>query len=182
MRSSSRLDAKKKPYIPQTLPLGGVGWKSLIGRASRATHRASARERGKGSRHHCLYERLKVRVLKLTRSQYAVPMLDVLFARPILRSSDFESRPGLPSKQMIMTMISKLKQDQILKVVRAGSGRRAQVLALAELINLCEARTQSRGAMNCGRSNHRPIPCYGLGSTQRRRANCTLRSWDCFDV
>jgi hypothetical protein len=88
-----------------------------------------------------LYERLKVRVLELTRSQYAVPMLDVLFARPILRSSDFESQPGMPSKQMIMSMVGKLKQDSILKVVREGSGRRAQVLALTELINLCEGRT-----------------------------------------
>ena len=88
-----------------------------------------------------LYERLKVRVLELTRSQYAVPMLDVLFARPILRSSDFESQPGMPSKQMIMSMVGKLKQDNILKVVREGSGRRPQVLALTELINLCEGQT-----------------------------------------
>jgi hypothetical protein len=41
---------------------------------------------------------------------------------------------------MIMSMIGKLKQDGILKTVREGSGRRAQVLALAELINLCEGR------------------------------------------
>lgn len=87
-----------------------------------------------------LYERLKVRVLELTHSQYAVPMLDVLFARPILRSSDFESQPGMPSKQMIMNMVGKLKQDNIFKVVREGSGRRAQILALADLINLCEGR------------------------------------------
>jgi hypothetical protein len=46
----------------------------------------------------------------------------------------------MPSKQMIMSMVSKLKQDNILKVVREGSGRRAQVLALAELIDLCEGR------------------------------------------
>lgn len=87
-----------------------------------------------------LYERLKVRVLELTDSQYAVRMLDILFARPILRSSDFEVQPGMPSKQMIMNMIGKLKQDGILKTVREGSGRRAQVLALAELINFCEGR------------------------------------------
>ena len=87
-----------------------------------------------------LYERLKVRVIELTHSQYAVPMLDVLFKRPVLRSSEFETQPGMPSKQMIMSMIGKLKQDNILKTVREGSGRRAQVLALAELINLCEGR------------------------------------------
>jgi hypothetical protein len=41
---------------------------------------------------------------------------------------------------MIMNMLGKLKQEGMLKVVREGAGRRAQVLALAELINLCEGR------------------------------------------
>lgn len=87
-----------------------------------------------------LYERLKLRVIELTHSQFAVPMLDVLFTRPILRSSEFDDIKTMPSKPMIMSMLGKLKQDGILKVVREGSGRRAQVLALAELINLCEGK------------------------------------------
>jgi hypothetical protein len=33
-----------------------------------------------------------------------------------------------------------LREANILKVVREGSGRRAQVLALAELINLAEGK------------------------------------------
>jgi hypothetical protein len=41
---------------------------------------------------------------------------------------------------MIMNMLTKLKNDGILKTVSAGSGRRAQVLALTELINLCEGK------------------------------------------
>lgn len=87
-----------------------------------------------------LYEHLKERVLELTRSKYAVPMLDLLFERPVLRSTDLDGHKGMPSKPMIMNMLGKLKQEGILKVVREGSGRRAQVLALAELINLCEGR------------------------------------------
>jgi Fic family protein len=87
-----------------------------------------------------LYERLKLRVIELTHSQFAVPMLDVLFMRPILRSSEFDGIKGMPSKPMIMNMLGKLKQDGILKVIREGGGRRAQVLAFAELINLCEGK------------------------------------------
>ncbi len=34
-----------------------------------------------------------------------------------------------------------LREEKILKVVREGSGRRAQVLALAQLIDLAEGRT-----------------------------------------
>jgi len=39
---------------------------------------------------------------------------------------------------MIMNMLGRLKKAEILKVVREGSGRRPQILALAELINVCE--------------------------------------------
>jgi Fic family protein len=87
-----------------------------------------------------LYERLTSKVLELTHSQFAVPLLDALFVRPVLRSSELGSIQGLPSKPMIMNMLGKLKQEGMLKVVREGAGRRAQVLALAELINLCEGR------------------------------------------
>lgn len=39
---------------------------------------------------------------------------------------------------MVMTLLKTLCTAGILKVVRAASGRWPQVLALAELINLCE--------------------------------------------
>jgi Fic family protein len=86
-----------------------------------------------------LYERLKARVIDLTRSKYAVPLLDILFARPIFQSSELEEQKGMPSKPMIMNMLGKLKEEGILKTVRKGSGRRAQILALHELIRLCES-------------------------------------------
>src|SRR5258706_7211658 len=87
-----------------------------------------------------LYARLNARVLELTHSQCAVPLVDVLFIRPVIRSSEIRKHRGMPSTPMVMNMIGKLKDDGILTVVRAGSGRRAQVLALKDLINLCEGR------------------------------------------
>jgi hypothetical protein len=44
----------------------------------------------------------------------------------------------MPSKPMIMNMLGRLKSAGILKIVREGSGRRPQILALLELINICE--------------------------------------------
>jgi Fic family protein len=87
-----------------------------------------------------LYERLKGRVIELTHSQFAVPLLDHLFVQPIIRSSDLSGAPGMPSKPMIMALLTKLKQDGILQTITEGRGRRAQVLAIGELINLCEGR------------------------------------------
>jgi len=85
-----------------------------------------------------LYNRLKSRIIDLTHSQYAVPLLDCLFDQPVFTSSLFDEKLGMPSKPMVMNMLSRLKNAGILKVVREGSGRRPQILALAELINVCE--------------------------------------------
>jgi len=85
-----------------------------------------------------LYSHLKGRIIDLTHSQYAVPLLDCLFEQPVFTSSLLDDRSGMPGKPMIMNMLGRLKKAGVLKVVREGSGRRPQILALAELINVCE--------------------------------------------
>ncbi|MBI4296785.1 MAG: Fic family protein [Chloroflexi bacterium] len=87
-----------------------------------------------------LYDQLKVRVIDLTHSQFAVPVLDQMFKYPIFPGNIFSRLPGMPTRAAILTIINKLKGGGILKVVRYGSGRRPQILALAELINLCEGK------------------------------------------
>jgi cell filamentation protein, protein adenylyltransferase len=87
-----------------------------------------------------LYERLKKQIIGLTRSQYAVPLLDRLFVHPIFRSSDLTSRKDMPSTPMVMNMLRSLKDAGVLKVVREGGGSRPQILAFPELLNLCEGR------------------------------------------
>jgi Fic family protein len=87
-----------------------------------------------------LYVRLKNRVIELTHSKFAVPMLDILFLRPVIGSSEFAHYESMPSKPMIGSMLSELKKDGILKTIRPASGRRAEILAFAELINLAEGK------------------------------------------
>lgn len=91
-----------------------------------------------------LYEKMKARVIALTHSQYAVPLLDALFEHPLFKSSSLDGRPGMPSKPMILSMLRRLTQDGILKVLRPGAGRRAQVLVFSELLELCESGTSIR--------------------------------------
>ena len=69
-----------------------------------------------------------------------MPLLDLLFEQPIFRSSTLEGRPGMPSKPMIMNLLGRLKQEGILNTVREGRGRRARILALPDLVNLCEGK------------------------------------------
>ncbi len=86
-----------------------------------------------------LYASLKQRVLELTHSQYAVPLLDNIFCKPIFQSRHIDLGPNAPSYVTISNLLRSLKQADILQTVREGSGRRAQVLMLGELVALCEA-------------------------------------------
>jgi len=85
-----------------------------------------------------LYGRMKAKIIDLTHSQYAVPLLDFMFDQPVFKSSQLDNHPAMPSESMVAHMLSRLKTAGILKVVRTGSGRRPQILAFIELINLCE--------------------------------------------
>lgn len=87
-----------------------------------------------------LYERLKARIIELTRSRYAVPLLDKLFAQPIFSSNDLFQDPRMPTKPVVTQLLQRLTDAGILKQLREARGRRAQMLALAELVNLCEGK------------------------------------------
>jgi Fic family protein len=86
-----------------------------------------------------LYEVMKGRIMDLTRSQYSLKVLDALFDRPIFEASDFVARSGVPKKS-VQQFLKVLKDAEILKVLRDGSGRKPAILAFAELLNCAEGR------------------------------------------
>ncbi len=88
-----------------------------------------------------LYEDLKLRIITLTHSQFAVPLLDAIFTQPIFQASQIQKSPGMSGKPMLMTLLRKLREGGVLTSVREGSGRRAQILALQELIDLTESQS-----------------------------------------
>jgi Fic family protein len=87
-----------------------------------------------------LYNDLKDQVREITHSQYAVPLLDQIFQRPVFQSSHVVGKKGLPSKPMVMILLTKLRDAGILKTLREGSGSRAQILVLPQLLNITEGR------------------------------------------
>ncbi|MDB6055206.1 MAG: putative Filamentation induced by cAMP protein Fic [Verrucomicrobiales bacterium] len=138
---SAFFDARRDEYITLLRALGAPGSWTRWSRFFLEGITVQAEENTKKARAiQDLYERLKKQVLDLTHSQYAVPLLDFMFERPIFRSSDISHLEHMPSTPMIATLLGKLKRNGILHTVREGAGSRAQVLALAELINLCEGK------------------------------------------
>jgi Fic family protein len=138
---SNYLEAHRDEYLARFRELGQPGtWDRWIGFFLRALVE-QAEANAKTARAIIeLYERMKTQIIDLTHSQYAVPLLDRLFTQPIFQSTHLAEQKGMPSKPMVMQMLGRLRGAGILKVLREGSGRRAQVLALAELVNLCEGK------------------------------------------
>jgi len=88
-----------------------------------------------------LYQAKKVQVLELTRSPWAIVVLDHLFQHPVLSASALPFKRNGPSRQVAAVLIAKFKEAKILKTVHPSRGRRAEVLAFPALLHLCEGRT-----------------------------------------
>lgn len=86
-----------------------------------------------------LYEEMKRRVPEMTRSQYAIRALDWVFERPIFRTSDFVASAGIPAPTA-RRFLGVLQRGGVLRVLAAGSGRRAAVLAFPALLNIADGR------------------------------------------
>lgn len=138
---SQYFDRNRAEYIARLRALNGPeswsAWTVFFLRALAAQAEANA---DKARRMLALYERLKAQTIQLTRSQYAVPLLDRVFAQPVFASNDLFRDPKMPSKPAVTQLLQRLRDAGILKQLREARGRRAQVLALAELVNLCEGR------------------------------------------
>jgi Fic family protein len=139
---SAYLERERETYIRHLRHLNKTAesWQPWISFFLKATMEQARENALKTQQIIDLYKNLKGQVLALTHSQYAIPLLDLMFSRPIFNINQLYESGQLPSKQMITTLLNRLKEAKILKVTRVASGRQGQVFALASLVNLCEGR------------------------------------------
>lgn len=138
---SSYIENHRDEYVQRLRALGreSDSWNNWILFFLKAVESQARENAGKARAIMDLYENMKVEVLHLTHSQYAVPLLDRIFQQPIFRSNEFSFEGHhTPSRQAVSQLLRTLRTHGILHVIREGRGRRAQILAFAQLINLCE--------------------------------------------
>lgn len=86
-----------------------------------------------------LYRVRKDWIAEVTHSQYAVRALDWMFERPIFKSSDFVESADIP-RPTATRILRVVRDNGLLRELRAASGRRSAVFAFSELLNLAEGR------------------------------------------
>lgn len=84
-----------------------------------------------------LYNDMKRRIVEVTRSQFAIAVLDAIFDRPVFPSNEFAGHLDL-NKVTATTMLKQLRADGILVPIREPSGRRPAILAFRSLLNIAE--------------------------------------------
>lgn len=90
-----------------------------------------------------LYEEMKHAIQKVTHSQYTVHVLDVIFSKPIFRTSDVAmqlNREFGVHEKTTPGLLRLMKDAGILRELQPGSGRKSATLCFPRLINLAEGR------------------------------------------
>jgi Fic family protein len=140
---SEYLEERRDEYISLLRDIGRAddAWSRWIEFFLKALDEQARRNAAKAVSSMALYEKLKTRVIELTHSQFAIPLLDAMFERPIFHATHLKFTAGItPSRMSISQWMRALVNAGILEVVREGKGSRPQLLALTELINLCEGK------------------------------------------
>ncbi len=86
-----------------------------------------------------LYNQMKEKIAKLTRSQYSIQILDFLFDKPIFTPSDAIKKTKIP-KPSFMPILKQFQEAGILSVLREARGRSPAILAFGNLVNIVEGK------------------------------------------
>jgi Fic family protein len=87
-----------------------------------------------------LYQHRKEWFVDLTRSQYAIRALDWFFSKPIFKVPDFVATSGIP-EPTAKRLVRMARDNDMLKNLTTGKGRRPGVVVFSELLNIAEGRT-----------------------------------------
>lgn len=139
---SSWIEENREAYVSLLRGLGKIenSWNRWIDFFLQGID-AQARRNAKKSRAIIdLYERMKQKVIEITHSQFAVPLLDQMFERPLFQSTHLNFQGMSISRPSVTSLLNSLRQAGILDVMRQGAGRRATVYVFPELLNLCEGK------------------------------------------
>lgn len=89
-----------------------------------------------------LYDNMKDRVPRATRSRYAIRAIDWIFEHPIFRSSHFAAKAGIPERTA-QRILDALCEERILEQIRIGAGRRAAIFRFSDLLDVAEGGSAS---------------------------------------
>ena len=110
---SAWLEARRDSYIDRLRPLGNSpgAWNRWVEFFLTGLEEQARINSDKARAILELYERLKTHVLELTHSQYAVPLLDQMFERPVFESKHLKFPEHPPTRGAVASLLRTLNFD-----------------------------------------------------------------------
>lgn len=137
---SAFFERNRDEYYERLLAVSRDGaWTEWVAFFLKAIVEQAEENQGKARAILQLYETNKTRFQELTHSQYSIQALDFVFQRPFFMSADFVSRAGIP-RPTARRILNLLRDNGLLKMIRAGRGRRPGIYVFAELVNIAEGK------------------------------------------
>lgn len=137
---SSYLENHREKYYENLQSISKEGdWNSWIAFFLRAIAEQAKSNSHKVNAIMALYEKMKSQIHNITHSQYTIHLLDAIFDRPIFETTDFLKRSQI-NKKTAMSLLKQLRDNNILAVIREGSGRKPSVLCFPQLLNIAEGK------------------------------------------
>ncbi len=87
-----------------------------------------------------LYDEMKNIIPQVIRSQYSIAVIDTLFQRPIVSSSDFIEISQIPPESGKRILL-KLRDAGIIEIIQEGKGRNPSIYQFAKLVQIVENET-----------------------------------------
>jgi len=87
-----------------------------------------------------LYEQLKIKFQKETKSQFAQAALDAFFQIPIMNTTTFAKLTGITNRTTLGKILSQLENGGFIKLLKESSGRKPAVYVLPDLIHIAEGK------------------------------------------
>jgi Fic family protein len=139
---SEYIEEHRDEYIDRLNDLGRVknSWRNWVQFFLNAVEEQAKRNANTADAIMALYERLKQQFMDATHSRYAVPLLDAAFQLQYFQAPQLRWNGDNPSKPTLMSMLQALERKKIIMEYRTGSGRRASIWWLPEVIQLIEKR------------------------------------------
>jgi Fic family protein len=138
---SEYLESNRQEYYDRLLRVTDEGdWQGWIEFFTNGVILQADTNLAKAQKILALYNDLKTKFIEGTHSQYAVPALDAFFRKPIINSTDFATRSGIPTRFTSNAILKTLTDLELIQIFRPGSGRNPNIYILSELLNIAEGR------------------------------------------
>ncbi len=138
---SEYLESHREEYYDRLLLITDQGdWQGWIEFFTKGVIKQADTNLAKAQEILALYNDLKTRFIEATHSQYAVPALDAFFIKPIINSTDFAARSGIPTRFTSNAILKTLTDLGLIQVFQEGAGRKPNIFILSKLLNIAEGR------------------------------------------